>query len=386
MNYDLVCENEEMEFYRRFAPYFMGSPKETVTFDDQYERANIVFFSDSHIDFFEKEECVDNVKRTVDFINNAPLPFDAVVHTGDVITPFGKNPKENSLDSAREFFDIVKNSRVPFLFSKGNHDLNDWFNIPENVFSDGNWGELFLDFAEEKYGIHRQTKKSGDKSTWHYYDIENKKIRVVSVDSQDTDKETLDEKGEVRFHGGASWYVSDEQMNWIADTALNFDDKKEKDWGVIFAMHQYVESAADHESALVKLLEMCKAFNEGDSYHAVYKNEKYPFFDLDVHADFTRYKVEEKKPHMICWLLGHNHEDKNEVRYGINMIWTLNNSASTVCSDARVARIKGTSTQNAFDVLNIDTRQRKIRVFRYGAGKNCYGVGGDRFLPDGLNY
>ena len=89
---------------------------------------------------------------------------------------------------------------------------------------------------------------------------------------------------------------------------------------------------------------------------------------------------------MICWLIGHNHEDKNRVIDGINLIWTLNNSASTCCSDARLARIIGTSTQNSFDIVNIDTRERKIRIFRYGAGVNCYGVGGDRFVPDGLDY
>lgn len=385
MNYDTVCANEEIEFYRRFIPFSSGSPKPTLTCDDQYKRANIVFFSDSHIDFFEKEECIDNVKRTVDFINDAPVTYDAVIHAGDVITPFGKHPKEKSLESARAFFDIAENSKAPFIFSKGNHDLNDWFNVTENVFSDSDWGKLFFDFAEEKYGIVRQKKKSGDKSTWHYYDIEDKKIRIVSIDSQDTDKRTLDEKGEVKFHGGVSWYVSNEQMNWVANSALNFDEKEEKDWGVIFVMHQFVDCTNDHECDILKLLRLCRAFNEGGTYDEVYKNEKYPFFNLDVHADFTRYK-EEKKPHMICWLLGHNHQDKNTVCEGINLIWTLNNSATTVCSDARVARIKGTSTQNAFDVLNIDTRHRKIRVFRYGAGKNCYGVGGDRFSDTGLDY
>ena len=80
------------------------------------------------------------------------------------------------------------------------------------------------------------------------------------------------------------------------------------------------------------------------------------------------------------------HSDIYEVRHGINLIWTLNGSATSVCGDARVVRIPGTSTQNSFDIVNIDTRERRIRIFKYGAGKNCYGIGGDRFLPDGLPY
>lgn len=80
------------------------------------------------------------------------------------------------------------------------------------------------------------------------------------------------------------------------------------------------------------------------------------------------------------------HEDIYEVHKGINMIYTLNNSASIISGDPRVVRIPGTATQNCFDIVNVDTLHRKIRIFRYGAGVTCFGEGGDRFLPDGLSY
>lgn len=385
MNYEKVCESEEISFYKRFLPYSVTTPTQQLSFDNPQARANLVFFTDSHVDFFEKEECLDNVRRTVDFINNAPLNYDAVVHTGDIITPFGRHKKSDSLNRTKAFFDIAKKCRIPFIFSKGNHDLNDWDNTPDEAFTDRDWSDMFLDFAEEKFGFVRQIKKSGEKSTWHYFDIEEKKIRVVALDAQDTDKETTREDGCILLHGGSSWYISNEQMNWLASTALNFDDKDEKDWGVIFAMHQYMNDSKYHESAMEKVLLICEAFNEGRAIHIDYENEN-PFFNLDVNADFTRYANLEKKPHMICWLLGHEHTDNLEIRHGINMIWTLNNSATTVSSDSRIARVHGTPTQNAFDVISIDTTHRKIRAFRYGAGVNCYGVGGDRFLPDGIEY
>ena len=107
---------------------------------------------------------------------------------------------------------------------------------------------------------------------------------------------------------------------------------------------------------------------------------------MDLSADFTRYAENEKKPHFICMLIGHDHEDKNFVRDGINVIYSLNSSASSLYGDARVIRYPGTPTQNAFDIVNVDTKNRKIRLFRYGAGLSCYGIGGDRFLPDGLGY
>ena len=105
-----------------------------------------------------------------------------------------------------------------------------------------------------------------------------------------------------------------------------------------------------------------------------------------MNADWTRYANLEKKPFVVCWVLGHEHLDKNEVVNGIQMIWTLNGSCTASSSDARVARIAETPLQNAFDCISIDTKTRKIRYVRFGAGRNCYGVGGDRFLPDGLSF
>lgn len=383
MDYNKVCELEEMELYRRFLPYCKGAPSEKLSFDLQSDRANFVFFTDSHIDHIDTAESLDNVKRTIDFINGAPITYDAVIHGGDAITPFGLHEKEASLDRARLFFEEAKRCNRPFIFSKGNHDLNDWDNLPERVFTDDDWGRLILDYEEEKHGIVRQMKNCGSRSTWHYYDVEDKKIRIVSIDVQDTDKTSVREDGTVKYYGCGNFYVSNEQMNWVAHTALNFENKTEKDWGVIFVMHTFGGAKRDDED-YSGLLDLCAAFNNGERFDLERSHSDNPFFDLSVHADFSNNC--ENPPHMICWLIGHNHTDTNECRKGINLIWTLNGSATCVSGDSRVARVKGTSTQNAFDILNVDTTHRRIRIFRYGAGVTCFGVGGDRFLPDGIEY
>lgn len=390
INYNKVCEYTEQDFYKRFLPYCVGSPKNIPTYtlpsSDQYKRANIVYFSDSHSDGFRTKLNLDNVKRTIVFANNAPLKYDAIVNAGDIITPFGKTTKKHALNRAKNFFSLAKKSNIPFIFAKGNHDLNDWDNYPDRVLCDSDWGKLFLDFSENKYGIKRQTKKSGERSTWHYYDILERKIRIVALDIQDTDKSVVNDKGLCILHGGKSWFISNEQMDWIVTEAFNFDDKSEKDWGIILTLHQYPENTTFHENAADILLELCVALNNQSTYHHEYKNNENPFFDMNITADFTRYAKEEKKPHIICWLLGHDHERKHKTINGINLIWTINGSPSTSSSDPRIARIVGTSTQNSFDVLNIDTLHRKIRIFAYGAKTTCYGEDYDRFLPEGLSY
>ncbi len=390
LSYERICEMETADFYRRFLPYSVGTPAAEPTYisqySDQYQRVNLVCFSDSHIVNTPKSKSVDNVKRTIRFANESPIEFDAVIHAGDIITPTGVTPNKVAYHNAKKFFDLAKKSKSPFIFAKGNHDLNDWNNIPENVLTDKDWGNLFLNYAEETYGVKRQTRKNGEKSTWHYFDIKKKKIRVIALDMMDTDKTVANEKGRCKYYGGKSWYISNEQMNWVVNEALNFDDKKDKDWGVVLTMHMYPKNIEFHANAADVLLDICAAFNQQGTYSYSYQHEENSFFDMEINADFTRYAKEAKKPVMICWLLGHDHERKNFVRKGINIIYIIHGCGSVISSDPRVARISGTCTQIAFDVVNIDTRHRKIRVFAYGATTTCYGESGDRFLPEGLSY
>ena len=399
-NYDKVCSDEALRVLRNFLPYSTGAIENKHTHNykngfkdpltgydtDQYQTAKFIYFSDSHSDFFLADESLDNVKRTIEFANNFPVKLDAVIHAGDVLTPFYIVDKSEAFSRANRFFDEAKKCEAPFIFAKGNHDLNDWDNLPENMFTDEDFGKLIYNHVEEKHRIKRQLKKNGSKSTWHYYDIEDKRIRVVSVDINDTDKTVLTEKGTIKYHGGNSFYISQEQMDWIINEALQFDNKEDKNWGVIFTMHHIPKESKFHENAVEWLLDVCAAFNKSSTFILDHKHPENSFFDLEIKADFTRYASLPQKPHIICWLLGHMHEDIFEVHKGINVLYILNNSATVISSDPRVARIPGTVTQNCFDVLSIDTLHRKIRAFRYGAGVTSFGEGGDRFLPDGLSY
>lgn len=188
-NYDKVCADEALRALRNFLPYTAGAIENKQTHNykngfkdpltgydtDQYKTANFIYFADSHSDFILADESLDNVKRTIEFANNFPVKFDAVIHAGDVLTPFYIVDKKEALGMTNRFFDEAKKCEAPFIFAKGNHDLNDWDNLPENMFTDEDWGELIYNHVEEKHTIKRQLKKNGSKSTWHYYDIEDKK-------------------------------------------------------------------------------------------------------------------------------------------------------------------------------------------------------------------
>lgn len=390
-------EYEVADTIKRFTPISVGAPQ-GITVGQQYNRANFLFFSDSHIDLPRDNSSlsIENVSNAIKFANNAPFELDGVIHAGDVFTGSGVATQASWISAMSPFFDNLKESDKPVLFAIGNHDTNDWGNIPANAMNDTAWGTAWFDYAESEYGIIRQTKQNGHKSTWHYKDFSDKKIRVISVDVQDTDKSVADGSGYVLYSGQKAWYISNEQMNWIANTALNFDNKVEKDWGVIIVLHQcisYIDTWYDtsavspaYESAIHKLLYLCKAFNTQGTYSDNYTFATDSFYNLSINADFSRYASETKKPYMICWLSGHEHIDMCKTIEGINILWILNGSCTDASADSRVARIGNTSTQNAFNLISVDTTERKIRVVRYGAGKNCFGDDPYNFMPNGLSF
>ena len=390
--YAISEDLERFETTKRFAPYSRGYEFNEINTEGfgQYDRCNILFFTDSHIDFNEPIANRRNVENTIEYANNAPFPISAIVHGGDVITPRGELTKQSQKNIFSIFTDMLKKSKYPVIFTKGNHDINDWENTPSNTFNDADWGEMWYNYAETRWGIVRQTKSSGQKSTWNYYDIEDHRIRIICLDGQDTDKETVDASGHVLYHGTNSWYLSNEQINWLINTALNFDSKSNKDWGVIVVTHQkpvyYTKLVPAYESSAMKFARVCKAFNEQGTYSNTYEFPTDHFYDLSFSADFTRYSQYEKPPHMICWLVGHEHIDEYATVYDNHQIVTAQNACITVVSDQRLIRLKESSTQNLFDLVSIDTKTRKIRIVRHGAGITCFGGGGDRFMPDGLSF
>ena len=350
----------------------------------KYDKANLLFFTDCHIDYVNPDESYQNSTIAFDFANNSPIPFDGVINGGDTITPFGNNSKKSEKEKFMSFFSQAKASRYPFIYCKGNHDLNDWNNTPANTFNDADWSEMFYDYAEERYGIVRQTKSNGNKSTWHYYDIVDKRIRVVCVDVQDTDKTKINSEGNVFYHGGVSWYISQEQMTWLIDVALNFDEKENKDWGVIIVSHQgkgygdFTNEEPLYEDSITKFHSVLIAFNNHKKYSNSYLFPKNSFFDLTINADFSRYALEEDAPRIICWLQGHEHADNYLNQDGINVIWT-SCSACYENDSSNLPRTKNSITQICFDILSIDTIKKEISLIRYGAGEN-------RFLDEGLVY
>lgn len=198
-------------------------------------------------------------------------------------------------------------------------------------------------------------------------------MRLICVDCFDLDITQTNESGNILYECGTSFYIGNEQFNWIVNTALNFDDKVEKDWGVIIFMHAFNLTAKNgtsvtpaFSSVYPKFKEMLYAFNAQSIYKEDYCFPDNQFYNLSINSDWTRYRTIEKRPYLICLLFGHIHTDDYHNYNGINHIITANQFCGEEYCDIRLNRVVGTSTQNLFDIINIDLIQRRIRVIRYG--------------------
>lgn len=208
---------------------------------------------------------------------------------------------------------------------------------------------------------------------YYYYDLNEWKARIISADCYDLDISKTNESGNILYGCGTSFYIGNEQFNWIVKTALNFDDKPEKDWGVIVLVNYYNPSSRDgttqnprFASVYPKFNDMLKAFNTQSGYSVSYTFSENHSYDLSVVGDWSKSADRSDIPYLICVLSGHIFTDAYYNYNGINHIVTANQFCDDRSADNRIVRIAATRTQNLFDILNIDLVQRKIRVFRPG--------------------
>ena len=393
-HYNLVKSLETATVEGKLVQYSRGTLDNVISSGQKntYDRLNIAFMTDSYINKGNSKVNKQNVVDAINFVNSVRVPIVAVLEGGNVSGPSSQD-KNKHISGLKDFFDLGWRSEMPFLFTKGDDDINAANTAPDKVLSDKDWSGIWFDKAEKEYSIVRNTKANGEKSGYYYYDLDEWKVRIISVDCFDLDFSKTNESGNVLYISASSFYIGNEQFNWIVNYALNFDDKSEKDWGVIVFMNNYRPTDRDgtsaqprFESVYPKFNKMLQAFNTQSVFYEKYDFPENSFYDLVCYGDWKRYADVKDKPYVICVLSGHIYADANYNYDGINHIVTANQFCSDASSDKRIVRVPYTRTQNLFDILNIDLVQRKIRVFRYGAGENCYGEGGDRFLPDGLSF
>lgn len=193
----------------------------------------------------------------------------------------------------------------------GNHDLNRSGQLdPTAYLTEDNWYGLMVKPFEEDV--------SADQKSYFCVDNEVQKVRLICI--------------QYYFNAGST------EEKWICDKLT----EKGEDWTILVINHHIFDA------------------NEKGKLHA--HGEKLIKTINGVYSDI--------KANFIGILAGHSHYDyaTTETTNGYHLI-------TTTCDAYRaegggLVRTKGTVAEQAFDVVHIDTKERKMYLTRIGAGED----------------
>ena len=286
---------------------------------------NYLFFADSHVDeylrkdengaltVFEAEESVNkrlnnmiaHLEAAVEFANNNDN-IDFIAFGGDGLNAYNVRGKQAAIDILNQSFSPLKRCKKPVILAFGNHDDNGFQilnpNYPELrnewLISDKDWKDKVLDlypFAKKR--VHDELYEY---SKYFYLDIENKKTRVIVLDTMDMRK-PFDENGVVteRVNRLPRFWYTNEQLHWLCTAAFSAP----ADWDYIIISHMGIEyDTSDNCKNGENLRKVFKAFLNREKHSFTYNNMD--GLEISVEKDFK-----DKQGKILLYNFGHQHSE-----------------------------------------------------------------------------
>ena len=287
---------------------------------------NYLVFADSHVDeYLRKDEngelkvyesqeivqkrlnmMVSHLEEAVEFANNNDN-IDFIAFAGDGLNAYNIRGKQAAIDMLNDSFSPLKKSKKPVVMAFGNHDDNGFQilnpNIPslkkEWIISDMDWSKKVMDrYPGAQKRVHDENYEY---SKYFYLDLENKKTRIIVLDTMDMRK-PFDENGVVtemvnrlpRF-----WYTN-EQLDWLMSKALKAGDG----WDYIIISHMGIEyDTSDNCKNGENLRKVFKAFLDREKFDLKYTDMNGE--EIEVNADFS--DIKEGK--ILTFNFGHQHAE-----------------------------------------------------------------------------
>lgn len=284
------------------------------------------------------------------------LSVDAIINLGDSIY-YGTKKKEYGINALNKSFRKINKDKL--IYCIGNHDFNGVSSI--NELQEKSWT---IDDNEINTLVIRQMKDifRPQGKRYFYRDFTNKKIRVISLDTQDINisfTEDIIDISPLTVFG-----IRKEQIEWLINTALNVPDD---DWGIIITMHVGLYLTNEGFTANDPLINRYAVRNVLSKYVAKteysYALESSGYFGGDGGSGtFSNYKGK-----LIAVLSGHAHSDGYTNQDGFNAI-------QSICSYFDYAqhpdRIADNETSFSIDLIIVDKDNNKIKLKRFGYGND----------------
>ena len=299
-------------------------------------------------------------------------PYDFIVHGGDYSTGAWNTTKLNSFEQIEDYTELTSEADkgVLSVWCAGNHDDAPYQATAGRV------------TQKELFGlVGRKNRMSGavcpNGCNYGYLDLENRKLRVIYLDTDDKRN-----WGTVSVGNGATapaylnaHNVSGAQLQWLANTGLDFADKENPaEWSIVVVSHVVLNisgtitdavSGTVYAHSTENATKILNAYRTGKSGSITHNG-------VTVNYNFTAVG---SKATVICAVHGHNHKFGSEtLTGGILSIGCPNvmNGRERASDDGNTyTKTAGTADGTSFCILTIDRENCKIYA-------DCVGAGYDR--------
>lgn len=295
----------------------------------------LIFFSDYHL---VANECQSPylIKYLTERYN-----IDKVICGGDILNTH--NSKEVALGIIEDFNRSFSFTTLYNIF--GNHDDNP-YGGSANILTVDEYYPLLFKHLENKVHMNR--------GCYYYFDNDFQKIRYIVLNT----------------HGNGFDLTNAEdieQLNWFCST-LN---SVQNGWYVVVMSHMYYEVYENQETHLhyVDVSAGGLIYPITDAYQS---KTSASMSKSGVTYNFNFTSANGK---IACLLVGHVHSDYSEVRLSETSPYPIisieqDSTYYTGPVETDPQRTKGTTSEQAFDIVCIDTTNKQIKTIRIGAGED----------------
>ena len=292
---------------------------------------------------------------------------DALIALGDNINGDEPTGRLNMTTMHARAMLQTKYVRTAMFMIRGNHD-----NGAGHQNTEGKFANEVLDDNSVKNGYGTKFNYYGEvrdgDSLYFYKDLPEKKVRIVGLDSNDIPLEKKDSNGHYAYDTNTAGFRA-QQLNWFANKALMLPDNT---WQVVVFFHipfpnafgQWAEDNTfkNYHHAIAIL----NAFKNGTSVNI--NDTSNPDFTITgLQADYSK----QGQGTLIAVVNGHLHRDDQDtsILNGTPII-EVTTSASFVSSVVNDSKQRNTNDEDAWDIISINTKERKIHCYRFGRGND----------------
>lgn len=299
-------------------------------------------------------------------------PYDFIVHGGDYSTGAWNTTKEMAFEQIEDYTELTSEADkgVPSVWCAGNHDDAPYQATAGRV------------TQKELFGlVGRKNHMSGaicpNGCNYGYVDLENRKLRVIYLDTDDKRN-----WGTVSVGNGATapaylnaQNVGGAQLQWLANTGLDFTDKANPaEWSIVVVSHAALNISGTITDAVSGTVYAHSTENAAKVINAYRTGKSGSITHNGVTVNYN-FSAVQSKATVICAVHGHNHKFGSEtLTGGILSIGCPNvmNGRERASDDGNTyTKTAGTADGTSFCILTIDRENCVIYA-------DCVGAGYDR--------